>query len=246
MTSLLLKLIALLTMTIDHVGYVLCDNNFTMRFIGRTAFPIYAFLLVQGFIHTKDEPERIKRYLIRTGLFALISEIPFDLCFHNKVLEFNGQNVFFTLFLGLLALYFADWLEKKGKDGFYAIFPSAVIAFLISSDYSYIGVIFIFALYYIEKACKGKSETIRAISLSALFVFICLFEIFKGNKFALDGLTSMMKRFGWIYIGMLLPIIPVLLYNGKLGKQSKVLQIFFYIYYPLHLTIIYLIKTFAL
>ena len=126
-----LKMIAIVTMLIDHIGAAVLarllmvnglgelDQTNTdaimqwlsangalygtytvMRMIGRVAFPIFCFLLVEGFLHTHD----VKKYAMRLGLFALLSEIPFDLAFSSKILEFNYQNVFFTLFIGLLTM----------------------------------------------------------------------------------------------------------------------------------------------
>ena len=115
-----LKMIAIVTMLIDHIGAAVLarllmvnglgelDQTNTdaimqwlsangalywmytvMRMIGRVAFPIFCFLLVEGFLHTHD----VKKYAMRLGLFALLSEIPFDLAFSSKILEFNYQNV---------------------------------------------------------------------------------------------------------------------------------------------------------
>lgn len=244
MTSFILKLIALISMTIDHTAYVLFDNNLTMRFLGRIAFPLYAFLLVQGFLHTKDDPQRIKKYLLRTGLFALISEIPFDLCFNHAVLEFGYQNVFFTLFLGLASLYFMDFLNKKGKDGFFAIFPFAIINYFSAADYRVVGIVFFFALYYIEKIGDNK-KGLKAFSIVLLTIIMSCIEILLQGDFTMASTIAEFKRYAWVYTGIILSSVPMLMYNGKLGKKSKALQIMFYIYYPLHLLIIHLINTLA-
>ena len=133
-----LKIIAVVTMLIDHIGAAILarmmmvnglggidqsdttavmqwySNNTTlfqvyqvMRSIGRIAFPIFCFLLVEGFEHTHDR----KKYALRLGLFALISEIPFDLAFSSEVLEFQYQNVFFTLFIGMLTMWVYRMVE---------------------------------------------------------------------------------------------------------------------------------------
>ncbi len=124
-----LKLIAMFSMLMDHIGAILLDRIMIqhgamevidqqtfevfleanagvyytyqiLRFVGRIAFPIFCFLLVQGFLHTRN----LKKYLSRLFLFALISEIPFDLALPGRLFAWEYQNVYFTLFLGVLAL----------------------------------------------------------------------------------------------------------------------------------------------
>ena len=120
-----LKLIAIITMVIDHTGAIFFPDQMWLRAIGRIAFPIFVFLLVEGLFNTSN----IKKYLTRLGIFALISEIPFDMAFYKarfgvdfltdlkgatqdmQILDLfirrliKHQNIFFTLFLGLLAIY---------------------------------------------------------------------------------------------------------------------------------------------
>lgn len=120
-----LKLIAIFTMLIDHTaatvilqminngigGQTLIDIYWVMRSIGRMAFPVFCFLLVEGFKYTHSR----EKYAARMFIFALISEIPFDLAINNTVLEFKSNNVFFTLLLGLLAITVLDWLKSVDK-----------------------------------------------------------------------------------------------------------------------------------
>lgn len=236
-----LKMIAIITMLIDHTGAAilarllmqngmgdlnpedltatmqwLTDNavlyyTYTvMRMIGRVAFPIFCFLLVQGFEHTHDK----KKYALRLGLFALISEIPFDLAFSSKVLEFNYQNVFFTLFIGLLTMIVYHAVEEKTEWHIalrvllYILIVAAGmgIAELLKTDYSAIGVFCIMVLYICR---KKKPLQIAAGCISFLW-----------------ELTAP------------LAFIPIGFYNGKRGWKMKY---FFYIFYPAHLLILYVI-----
>ena len=103
MNIFILKVLALITMIIDHYGAIFQNDIITFRIIGRLAFPIYCFLLVEGYLHTSD----VKQYAKRLLLFALISEMPFDLAFYNK-LGFTHQNIFFTLFLFICELFLND------------------------------------------------------------------------------------------------------------------------------------------
>ena len=93
MDGTVLKLIACLSMFIDHLGAVCFSGMMGFRIIGRLAFPIYCFLLVEGAVHTHD----MKKYILRMGIFALISEVPFDLAFYHRLVYMGHQNVFFIL-----------------------------------------------------------------------------------------------------------------------------------------------------
>ncbi len=109
MTSFALKIIAIVSMFCDHFGDAYIGSFSFFNLIGRIAFPIFAFQISEGFIHTKS----IKKYFLRLGIFALISQIPFWLFVH-KFLGTNdlSLNVFFTLFLGLLGIYLYDYIVK--------------------------------------------------------------------------------------------------------------------------------------
>jgi hypothetical protein len=115
-----------------------------LRFIGRIAFPIFCFLLVQGFLHTSDR----NKYVLRLGIFALVSEIPFDLALHDSLMDFNYQNVFFTLFLGLLVMMIMERFEKNAFLQIAAVAAGMGAAWLLKTDYSYHGILLIAILYF--------------------------------------------------------------------------------------------------
>lgn len=204
-----LKIIAIITMTIDHMGAILYPQYYEMRIIGRIAFPIYAFLLVEGMVHTKD----IQKYLKRLGIFALISEIPFDLVFHNQILYLDSQNIFFTLLFGGLAISLIQDAEKKAIKKEYWKYALAyllsIAAEYFCTDYGMIGVWLILGIYL----CRGvvwKTVSVLAVINTGLY----------------GGIQS----FGT------LAAIPIALYNGERGYNMKY---FFYVYYPIHLLILY-------
>lgn len=234
-----MKMIAIIAMLIDHIGgavlwryLILLSQGITpqsghyigigidydrlvtiyhiMRSIGRIAFPLFCFLLIEGFEHTKN----VKKYAIRLGIFAVISEIPFDLAFHGKVLEFTYQNVFFTLLIGLLTIWILRIIEQKENltswvriiANLTALFAGMGAATFLRSDYSYIGVASIVILYILR-----NNRVYQAIGGAIIFSW----EICAAFAF-----------------------LPVLFYNGKRGWNIKY---FFYIFYPLHLLLIYII-----
>lgn len=237
-----LKMIAIITMLIDHIGGVVMARMliekgmmdvFTsgdlngmvawlnenaalyytysvMRMIGRLGFPIFAFLLVEGFQRTRD----VKRYALRLGMFALISEIPFDLAFSGKILEFTYQNVFFTLFIGLVTMMAFEFISGKSWNKVLKVVLWAAalaagmgIAKLLRTDYAATGVACIMALY-----------------------------IFRRKK--TPQIIAGCVAFAW-EITAPLAFIPIGFYNGKRGWNMKYV---FYAVYPAHLLILYLIS----
>lgn len=220
-----LKLLAIITMFIDHVGaavlarMIIMGNDtellykvyLTMRTIGRIAFPIFCFLLIEGFEHTRDR----KKYALRLLAFAAISEIPFDLAFNSKVLEFGYQNVFFTLFIGLVTIMALHEVEKKQdwhpalRIALEVIIAGAGmgLAWLMQTDYDALGVLCILALYLFRKV-RGQQILVGCVA------------------------------FGSFELPALVAFIPIAFYNGKRGWKMKY---FFYIFYPMHLLLLYVI-----
>jgi len=228
MSSFRLRIIAMATMVADHTAYAFMfymsrPAYYTMRGVGRLAMPIFCFLIAEGFLHTKD----IKKYLGRLLLFGIISEVPFDLLFSARVLEFErGQNVFFTLFLGLLAVSLFDRLARQGRmgPGFLCVALCTAAAFVFRTDYQAFGVLFIFAFYYF----RGKRGALVFV-IAVITGSLALSQYIGGNPtFALVSLAELLA----------LPLI--LMYNGQPGPTSKGMRMSFYIFYPLHLSMILL------
>ncbi len=183
-----------------------------MRDIGRVAFPIYCFLLIEGFLHTKSRSKYAGRLLI----FAFISEIPFDLLFQGKILYFGYQNIFFTLFLGMAAMIGIDWAVRKGQMAkpFRAVSACAAaavciaVADILHTDYGAQGVLCIIVMFLFQK-CREMQVAVGACS----FLFF---------------LEETAAPYAFLSIAM---------YNGKRGWNLKY---FFYLFYPVHLLLLYL------
>ncbi len=221
MTGLSLKLIAALTMFLDHIGHVLFPGQLWLRYIGRIAFPIYCFLIVEGFLHTRD----LRRYMFRLLIFGIISEIPFDLAFYGEIFTVEHQNVFWTLLLGLLAISVMSLIRHKNiyvrwlMQALAAV-PFGVCAQLAHTDYRWIGVALIASMY--------------------LFRSLEILKVASGAVFMLPFFTNEIE-----YIG-LAAYLPMHFYNGRSGMirgiPGRILQLAFYIFYPLHLLILIFIR----
>jgi hypothetical protein len=223
MNGFTLKLIAMATMLIDHVAAVLIPVSRTYeicRIVGRLAFPIYCFLLVEGFFHTKN----VKKYLMSMGIFALISEIPFDLAFSNKTIDMGflySQNVFFTLFIGLTVICLMSIIEKKYVDKVFlgnvfntlVVIAGCAVSILLYTDYTYFGILLIVA-FYVFRGNKG------ILTFVVFLLTICL-------GLYLEGYAFISMLFIWRY-------------NGKRGPQGN--KYIFYAFYPVHILVIYLIS----
>nr|WP_300093942.1 TraX family protein [Sedimentibacter sp.] len=215
MNVLFLKIIALATMIIDHYGAIFQSGENIYRIIGRIAFPVYCFLLVEGYFHTGD----VKKYGKRLLLFAVVSEIPFDLAFYGKI-GFAHQNIFFTLFIGLAAIYLIE--NKEGKFNFnksLVIAATGILAMVLSVDYSIMGVIYILSFYYTRNFPRKK----QILYMAGIMLFTNL-------------MSSPLQQFS------LLALPLIYFYNGEQGLKNKFLQIMFYAAYPLHLMLFYFLK----
>lgn len=215
-----LKVIAVITMFIDHYAAAfLRDSNIVlfsghtlyklMRGIGRLSFPIFAFLLVEGFLHTKDR----KKYGLRLFIFALISEIPWDLEHYGVPFFAMSQNVFFTLLIGYICICLINKAEVADKKLKYILmlFGLLIVANFGYIDYGIAGVCFILILWFFR-----DYPVYRAI------LGICVIPN---------------RHFAWF------AFIPIGLYNGKRGFiKGRILQFAFYAIYPAHMLIFYLIK----
>lgn len=229
-----LKIIAVLSMITDHVGFVFFPHELMFRYVGRIAFPIYCFLLTEGFFHTRN----IYRYLARMGIFAVLSEIPFNLGLYHVLIYQWNVNVFFNLFLGLLVMYLSDLLyHKSGNQTFGMVFCvlGMMAAEHIGSDYGAMGILVIYVFYL---SYRGRNfGTARSKFLTTL----CM-VLFEALLFAVEGPVEIYAVFSLLFI---------LLYSGEksgriweklhLEKFNVFMKYFFYAVYPLHLTVLWLI-----
>lgn len=208
----MLKLIACVSMLIDHVGYSFFPQNIILRIIGRIAFPIYCFLLAEGAHYTRDP----MKYGLRLALFALISEIPFDLCVFGRI-SWEGQNVMLTLLLGFLAIQAMK--RFSGSARLLALIP-LVAAELLRTDYGAMGVLMVMVF-------SMTREFVETLWNQALRLF--LLNLWQVGRYPIQLFAT-------------LAAVPISLYSGKKSTRSKALQWAFYLFYPAHLLILGLIS----
>ena len=219
-----LKLIAIITMTIDHIGVVFGTPFYNLlRAVGRLSFPIFAFLLTEGYVHTRS----FSKYFLRLLVLAVISEVIYDYVFFGSFIYRGANNIFFTLALGLLTLFLLD----KSKGLIKRYFKDKVDLFIIL-PITYLLIIVIMGL-------MGEFLNFSYGMLGILV--ISFFYLFKTN-FPLVvisvTLSTLILGEGMQYFS-LFSLILIYFYNQKLGKKSK---LFFYLYYPLHILVLGFIK----
>ena len=218
-----LKLIAVIAMLLDHSALMLSPSlpfltmpllgdkitlSFLMHKIGRLAFPLYCFLISEGFFHTRNQ----KRYGLRLLIFALMSELPFNLLRSGRLFYIGSQNVYFTLFLGVVALFAFENINGNLKKAV-VMLAAMLAARFLKVDYGMAGVALILVMYILRS--HPAAQAVVAYPL-------------------LSGGTAAFCAF-----------LPINLYNGQRGfVRSKALQYFFYLFYPVHLLLLWLLRYF--
>lgn len=232
MSSLTIKLIGLITMLIDHTAVAFPTRYYMLsREIGRTAFPLFCFLLVEGFYHTKNRIKYIKNIFV----FAIISEIPFDLIVFGEITLIH-QNVMFTLLLGLITLLLLEKISEVIKGKFRVISISILqflvvlvilfSAIIIKPDYGVRGVFLIILIYYFRKVKFTSFANPNIFMALAILLWLMYYDYSDKIINEIYGVVS---------------AVLVLFYNGEKGN-CRLPKYFFYAFYPLHLTILYLLK----
>ena len=234
-TSFSLHLMAMVFMLCDHLWGTIVSGNDWLTCIGRLTFPLYAFMIVEGYFHTKN----LKNYAGRLLLFAVLSEIPFNLAMGSRLFYPIHQNVLWSF---LISIGLIHWNEKmKGKQIWKQIFVAAasicigtLAGILTFVDFYQAGILTVLAFYFF----RGKKWWCYLCQL------ICLWYI---NFELLGGLVYEFNLFGQVFSfarqGLaLLALVPIWMYRGKQGPHGCALQYAYYAFYPVHLLILGLLK----
>lgn len=219
MSSFVLKIIAIITMFIDHIGYAIFGNFSFFNYIGRIAFPIFAFQISEGYTHTNN----LKKYFLRLFIFAIISQIPF-MIFTRIISNDFILNIFFTLLIGLISIYIYDKSKYKILGIVVAILLG-ILSNLTHCDYGFYGVAIIFLFYSLKSNPIHSSIAFMLVTTIKYLIYIIKYGFY--------------NTYFYLLICTLIPIIFISLYNGKKGKNTKYLLYFFY---PVHLLLIYVIR----
>lgn len=235
LSSAALHIIAMVCMLLDHAWSTLFPSQAWMTCVGRIAFPIFAFMIVEGYFHTSN----LKKYMLRILAFALISEIPFDLMYDGLVFYPYHQNVMWTFLIALGGMWLMDRVRQRGK--LWLTIPvcalivggTVLLGFAGMTDYYGTGIAMVYVFYFF----RGRKWW------QLLGQFACMYYL---NVEVLGGfyypITILGHEFELVQQSIaLLSFIPIWLYQGRQGYHSKPFQYFCYAFYPGHILILWIL-----
>ena len=233
MTSFTLKIIAIITMFLDHFSYAYFGKFTILNCIGRISFPIFAFQISEGYLHTKN----IKKYFIRLTSFALLSQIPFMLFYSTFSEDIYRLNVFFTLLLGLLSIFVYDKLKDKSLIhhivGILFIVVASLVANYTKMDYGYFGIILIFVFYLF----KNNKLLMNAAFL--ILIFVKYFSEISTFVYYLIFSPAIFLNYIYYFLVIVFYIIALLIINLYNNQQGLKVKYILYFFYPVHLILLY-------
>lgn len=219
MTIFMIKIIACLSMFLDHFKYAVGESNFITQYLGRLAFPLFMFVMVEGYCHTRD----VKKYITRLGIAALISQIPYHIFIHEFVgAEGLRINVIATIMMTMIC--FVIW-DKSFSKAYSAILISVIgmLIQILNFEYGIYGMLLGMIFYLLR-----DKKILRAVVFG---VTVAIYYFTKFYQFTPTYFTYL--------ICTLLVLIPIGLYNGKKGRSLKY---FFYAFYPVHMILLMLMN----
>lgn len=230
-----LHILAMTLMLMDHLWATLLPAQDWLTCAGRVAFPIFAFMAVEGYFHTGN----FKKYALRMLIFAVLSEIPFDLMYGGTWFYPVHQNVIWTLLLGLLGIYLMEKARKTGKTWLYVLvclgitLAGAILGTLGMVDYYGAGVLTVFVFYFF----RGRKWWCLLGQILGLYWINV--ELLGGLMYPVEllGMELELCQQGFA----LLALIPIWLYRGRQGYHSKPFQYLCYGFYPAHMLLLAII-----
>ena len=232
-TSFALHILAMVCMLCDHLWATVVPGNEWLTCIGRIAFPIFAFLIVEGYFHTKS----LKKYVRRLLIFAAISEVPFNLMTGGSVFNPTHQNVLWTFLISVGLIRLIEWARSKPYQVWrwlltaLGVLLGCTAALFGMTDYMHFGVLTVL-IFYLFRGRRwwcflGQLICLAYINLEAVGGVVYPFMLF--------GREWLLPQQGFA----LLALIPIWLYRGKQGFYHKPLKYTYYAFYPIHLLVLY-------
>ena len=231
-TSATLHILAMAFMLCDHLWGTIVSGNEWLTCIGRLALPIFAFLLVEGYFHTKN----LKKYAGRLFIFALISEIPFNLMMGGSLFFPIHQNILFSFLIALGLIHLNEKAKATEKislrilTGGGTVILGAVLGLLTMVDFYHAGILTVLVFYFF----RGRKWWCLLGQILSLWYIN--FEILGGLVYEFAAITFPQQGFA------LFALIFIWLYHGKQGYHSKPFQYFCYAFYPLHMVFIVILR----
>ena len=237
-TSMSLHFMAMLFMLCDHLWGTIVPGNDWLTCIGRLAYPIFAFMIVEGYFHTRN----LKKYVCRLLVFAVLSEIPFNLALGGRLFYPIHQNVLWTFLISIALIVLNEKAKKTGKllgriaVGAATVLLGYIVGIITFVDFYHAGILTVLVFYFFRGRkwwnCLGQLICLWYINVEMLGGFSYVFELF--------GKTQYLSRQGLA----LFALIPIWLYRGKQGYHNKMLQYTYYAFYPVHLLLLGLLRYF--
>lgn len=232
-TSSGLHMIAMAFMFCDHIGKTLFPTAEWLVCIGRIAFPIFAFMIVEGYFHTHS----LKNYIKRIAIGAVCSEIPFNLMVGKSFFLPSHQNVFWTFLIALLTITLLE-MQKMYSRGSRAFISSCTVllgvffADICMTDYGGIGILTVLLFYF----CRERTWFSRICQIIGMYLLnVCMFG---GYSYPVQvlGYPIVIVQQGFA----ILSLLPIWMYQGQKGIRSKRFQHFCYFFYPAHMFLLYI------
>lgn len=232
MTSTGLHILAMLLMLLDHMWATVVSGNDWMTCLGRIAFPIFAFMIVEGYFHTRS----VKKYALRMLLYAVVSEIPFNMVASGSWVYPFHQNVLWTFLIGIGAIHINESARRSGRAWLRVIaavgtvYAGYVLGYLTMVDYYGAGVVMVLAFYFF----RGRSWVSFLGQLVVMYYLNCV-EL-RGFCYDIPLLmgTVSFPRQGFA----LLALIPIWMYRGSQGPSSRWFRRLCYWFYPAHMLVL--------
>jgi hypothetical protein len=230
-----LHILAMAFMLMDHMWATVFPGQGWLTCVGRLAYPIFAFMVVEGYFHTHS----FRRYLLRMLAFAVISEVPFDLMYDGSAFYPFHQNVLWTFLIALLCIRLMELLREKHGRWVYVIGCVAIcfLGYLLGTvgmvDYYGSGVLVVLVFYFFR---QRKWYCLLGQIIALGYINICM----------LQGRYYPITISGWSFDFYqqslaLLALIPIWLYRGRQGHHSKGFQYACYAFYPVHMLVLALV-----